>query len=173
MRTELLHYSMHFTSLFLYLLIMLTRQIKCQSICSKESVKMVKRITTELSKVKNDSMLYTPTLSDYEQNCSRSTLTCFAMEVNVLFVEIQSVAKFQFRHLPKILKLLTYKLQDKMKPCPGCELYREERAETFLATLQNVLHRMNAEKSCATKKNKRHLEEKRRRRRRRKKPLKT
>uniref|UniRef100_A0A673IIM5 Interleukin-21 n=1 Tax=Sinocyclocheilus rhinocerous TaxID=307959 RepID=A0A673IIM5_9TELE len=157
MRTELLHYSMHFTSLFLYLLIMLTRQIKCQ--CSKESVKMVKRITTELSKVKNDSMLYTPTLADYE-NCSRSTLTCFAMEVNVLFVEIQSVAKFQSRHLPKILKLLTYKLQDKMKPCPDCELYREETAETFLETLQNVLQRMNAEKSCAPKKNKRHLEEK-------------
>lgn len=51
MRTDLLHYSMCLTSLFLYVLIMLTRQIKCQSICSRESVDMVKRITVELSKV--------------------------------------------------------------------------------------------------------------------------
>uniref|UniRef100_A0A673H4M1 Interleukin 15, like n=1 Tax=Sinocyclocheilus rhinocerous TaxID=307959 RepID=A0A673H4M1_9TELE len=113
MRTDLLHYSMRFTSLFLYLLIMLTRQIKCQPVCSKESVEMVKRIARELSQVKNDSMLYTPTLADYE-------------------------------------------LQDKMKPCPDCEFYQEERADTFLETLQNVLQQMNAEKRCAPEKNKRH-----------------
>uniref|UniRef100_A0A671S7T3 Interleukin n=1 Tax=Sinocyclocheilus anshuiensis TaxID=1608454 RepID=A0A671S7T3_9TELE len=155
MRTDLLHYSMRFTSLFLYLLIVLTRQIKCQPVCSKESVEMVKRIARELSQVKNDSMLYTPTLADYE-NCSRSTLTCFALELNVLFVEIQSVAKSQSRQLSRILKTLTYKLQDKMKPCPDCEFYQEEGAETFLETLLNVLQQMNAEKRCAPEKNKRH-----------------
>uniref|UniRef100_A0A8C2F9X7 Interleukin n=1 Tax=Cyprinus carpio TaxID=7962 RepID=A0A8C2F9X7_CYPCA len=162
MKKELLQYPMHFTSLFLYLLIMLTRQIKCQ--CSKESVKMVKKIATELSKVKNDSMLYTPTLADYEQNCSRSALTCFALEVNVLLVEIQSLAKFQFWQLPRILKLLAYKFQDKMKPCPDCELYKEEKAETFLETLLNVLQQINAEKSCAPKRKKRHLERKKKKR---------
>ncbi|XP_058601023.1 interleukin 15, like isoform X3 [Onychostoma macrolepis] len=156
MRTDLLHYSMHFASLFLYLLIMLTRQIKCQSGCSKESVEMVKRIARELSQVKNDSMLYTPTLDDYEQNCSKSTLMCFALEVNVLFVEIQNVAKYRSHPLPRVLKTLTDK--DKMKPCPDCEFYQEKRTETFLQTLQDVLQRMNAEKSCAPKKNKRHLE---------------
>jgi len=51
MRTDLLHFSMCFTSLFLYLLIMLTRQIKCVSICSRESVEMVEKIAVELSKV--------------------------------------------------------------------------------------------------------------------------
>uniref|UniRef100_A0A8C2A4S7 Interleukin-15 n=1 Tax=Cyprinus carpio TaxID=7962 RepID=A0A8C2A4S7_CYPCA len=177
MKKGLLQYPMHFTSLFLYLLIMLTRQIKCQ--CSKESVKMVKKIATELSKVKNDSMLYTPTLADYEkndsmlytptladyeQNCSRSALTCFALEVNVLLVEIQSLAKFQFWQLPRILKLLAYKFQDKMKPCPDCELYKEEKAETFLETLLNVLQQINAEKSCAPKRKKRHLERKKKKR---------
>uniref|UniRef100_A0A8C2FAY0 Interleukin-21 n=1 Tax=Cyprinus carpio TaxID=7962 RepID=A0A8C2FAY0_CYPCA len=198
MKKELLQYPMHFTSLFLYLLIMLTRQIKCQ--CSKESVKMVKKIATELSKVKNDSMLYTPTLADYEasviqsekaqmshlsqsvtakykndsmlytptladyENCSRSALTCFALEVNVLLVEIQSLAKFQFWQLPRILKLLAYKFQDKMKPCPDCELYKEEKAETFLETLLNVLQQINAEKSCAPKRKKRHLERKKKKR---------
>uniref|UniRef100_A0A8C1NHH0 Interleukin-15 n=1 Tax=Cyprinus carpio TaxID=7962 RepID=A0A8C1NHH0_CYPCA len=176
MKKELLQYPMHFTSLFLYLLIMLTRQIKCQ--CSKESVKMVKKIATELSKVKNNSMLYTPTLADYEkndsmlytptladyENCSRSALTCFALEVNVLLVEIQSLAKFQFWQLPRILKLLAYKFQDKMKPCPDCELYKEEKAETFLETLLNVLQQINAEKSCAPKRKKRHLERKKKKR---------
>lgn len=163
MRTDLLHYSMRFTSLLLYLLIMLTRQIKCHSECSKESVEIVKRITRELSQVKNDSMLYTPTLADYE-NCSRSALTCFALEVNVLMVEIQSLAKFQFWQLPRILKLLAYKFQDKMKPCPDCELYKEEKAETFLETLLNVLQQINAEKSCAPKRKKRHLERKKKKR---------
>ncbi|XP_073674040.1 interleukin 15, like isoform X2 [Garra rufa] len=146
MRTDLLHCSMRFTSLFLYLLIILTRQrqIKCQAVCSKESVEMVKRIAGELSKVKNDIMLYTPTLADYEK-CSKSTLMCFALEVNVLFAEIKSVAKSQSVHLLRILRMLTSR--DKMKPCPVCEHYREERAETFLETLQNVSQWINAE-SC-------------------------
>lgn len=100
--------------------------------------------------------LFSPEM--FDENCSKSTLMCFALEVNVLFVEIQSVAKHRSRHLTRILKALTDKLQDKMKPCPDCEFYREKRAETFLETLQNVLQRMNAEKSCAPKKNKRHLE---------------
>uniref|UniRef100_A0A8C1PXH9 Interleukin n=2 Tax=Cyprinus carpio TaxID=7962 RepID=A0A8C1PXH9_CYPCA len=157
MRTDLLHYSMRFTSLLLYLLIMLTRQIKCHSECSKESVEIVKRITRELSQVKNDSMLYTPTLADYE-NCSKSTLKCFELEVNVLFVEIQSAAKSQSRRLLRILKTLTHQLQDKRNPCPDCEFYQEKSSRTFLETLENVLQRMNAEKSCGPKKNKRHLE---------------
>lgn len=171
MRTDLLHNSMHFASLFLYLLIILTRQIKCQSRCSKESVVMVKRISRELSQVINDSMLYTPTLDDYEQNCSKSTLMCFALEVKVLFVEIQNVAKYRSHPLPRVLKTLTDMLQDKMKPCPDCEFYQEKRAETFLETLQDVLQRMNAEKSCAPKKNKRHLEHFMKRKRKTKKNL--
>ncbi|XP_043114719.1 interleukin 15, like isoform X2 [Puntigrus tetrazona] len=146
MRTDLLYYSMHFTSLFLYLLIMLTRQFKCQLVCSKESVEIVKMITRELGKAKYDGMLYTPTLADFE-NCSSSTLMCFALEVNVLFVEIQSRENYQFERLPRILKVLTNK--DKMEPCPDCEFYREETPATFLGTLQTVLQRMNAEKSCA------------------------
>ncbi|ROK74147.1 hypothetical protein DPX16_22288 [Anabarilius grahami] len=152
MRTDLLHYSMCFTSLFLYVLIMLTRQIKCQNICSRESVEVVKQIAEELSKVENDCMLYTPTLADYE-NCSRSTLACFALELNVLFVEIQSVATLS-QQLLRILK----KYKDKKKSCPDCELYREKKAETFLETLQNILQRINAEKSCPLRNVKRHLE---------------
>lgn len=132
---------------------MLTRQIKCQ--CSKESVEMVKMITKELSQ-NNDCRLYTPNLTDYE-NCSKSTLMCFALEVEVLIVEIQSVADSQFWRLPRILKTLTHKLQDKLKTCPDCEFYQEEGAKTFLEKLLNVLQWRNAEKSCATKKNKRHL----------------
>ncbi|XP_056119296.1 interleukin 15, like isoform X2 [Rhinichthys klamathensis goyatoka] len=158
MRTDLLHYSMCFTSLFLYLLIMLTRQIKCVSICSRESVEMVEKIAVELSKVDNDCMLYTPTVAvaDYE-NCSRSTLACYALELNVLFVEIQSVAKLS-QKLLRLLNKLKYKLQDKMKSCPECELYQEQRAGTFLEELQNFLQMMNAGKSCAPRTVKRHLE---------------
>ncbi|XP_077064731.1 interleukin 15, like isoform X4 [Siphateles boraxobius] len=158
MRKELLHYSMCFTSLFLYLLIMLTRQIKCVSICSRESVEMVEKIAVELNKVENDYMLYTPTLAvaDYE-NCSRSTLTCFALELNVLFVEIQSVDKLS-QKLLRLLNNLKYKFQDKMKSCPDCELYQEQKAETFLEELQNFLQMMNAGKRCAPRNVKRHLE---------------
>lgn len=162
MRTQLLQYSMHFTSLILYLLIMLTRPVKCQSVCSYEGVKIVKKIAEDLSKVvppdlKNSGMLYTPTLADYE-NCSSSTLTCFALEVKVLFVEIQSVASLRSQQLQRILLVLAHGLQDKMKPCPDCELYREQKAEDFLETLQNVLQWMNVEQNCAPKRKKRHLE---------------
>lgn len=51
-----------------------------------------------------------------------------------------------------------------MKPCPDCELYKEEKAETFLETLLNVLQQINAEKSCAPKRKKRHLERKKKKR---------
>lgn len=155
MRIDLLHYSMNLTSLLLYLLIILTRQIKSQ-VCSKESVEIVIKITEELSQVKNDSMLYTPSLADYEQNCSRSTLACFALEVKVLFFEIQSVAESLSQNLSRILKKMKFKLQDKMKPCPDCEFYQEQSFETFMETLKTVLQLMNDE--CASKKNKRHLE---------------
>ncbi|XP_050985033.1 interleukin 15, like isoform X2 [Labeo rohita] len=157
MRTDLLHYSMRFT-LFLYLLIMLTRQrqIKCQSVCSPESVSLVQWIAKELDKVNCDTMLYTPTLEDHK-NCSRSTLMCFALEVNVLTVEIQIANKSQSVKLLRILDKLKHKLQDNMDPCPVCELYREESAETFLGSLLNVLHWMNTNRTCAPR-IKRHLE---------------
>ncbi|XP_077064729.1 interleukin 15, like isoform X2 [Siphateles boraxobius] len=133
-------------------------QIKCVSICSRESVEMVEKIAVELNKVENDYMLYTPTLAvaDYE-NCSRSTLTCFALELNVLFVEIQSVDKLS-QKLLRLLNNLKYKFQDKMKSCPDCELYQEQKAETFLEELQNFLQMMNAGKRCAPRNVKRHLE---------------
>nr|AAI62086.1 Il15l protein [Danio rerio]BAD77933.1 Interleukin-15_3 [Danio rerio] len=66
MRTDLLYYSMLCTSLSLYLLIMLTRQIKSQSVCSRESVEMVKQIAAKLNNVENDCMMYTPTQANYK-----------------------------------------------------------------------------------------------------------
>ncbi|XP_067307321.1 interleukin 15, like isoform X2 [Pseudorasbora parva] len=112
MRTDLLHYSMCFTSLFLYLLIMLTRQIKCQPACSKEGAGIVKNITDELIEAvwflswqEKEYMLYTPTLADFK-NCSSSTLTCFALELNVLIFEIQSVST-KFQKLFRILNNLS------------------------------------------------------------------
>lgn len=44
-----------------------------------------------------------------------------------------------------------------MKTCPDCEFYQEQGSKIFLEKLQNVLQWMNAEESCASKKNKRHL----------------
>lgn len=142
-KTNLLHYSMHFASFFLYVVIILTRQIKCKSGCSLESVAVVEKSAIDLRNTETDDcMLYTPTLADFE-NCSKSTLICFALEVEVLKVEIQSVTRLH--QLGRILYSLTRTIQDKRNSCPVCELYREESAETFLETLQNVLQRMNAE----------------------------
>ncbi|XP_067307327.1 interleukin 15, like isoform X7 [Pseudorasbora parva] len=149
MRTDLLHYSMCFTSLFLYLLIMLTRQIKCQPACSKEGAGIVKNITDELIEAvwflswqEKEYMLYTPTLADFKQNCSSSTLTCFALELNVLIFEIQSVST-KFQKLFRILNNLSKHKKDKVEPCPDCELYKEEKAKTFFESLQNILQWMN------------------------------
>ncbi|XP_051534878.1 interleukin 15, like [Myxocyprinus asiaticus] len=106
-KADLLNYSMHFTSLFLCMVIMLTRQIKG---CSIESEDIVKKIAAELRKMEtNDCMLYTPSLADYEQNCSRSTLTCFALEVNVLVLEIKSVT-WNSKQLFNMLNRLSKKI---------------------------------------------------------------
>ncbi|KAI7800690.1 putative interleukin 15 [Triplophysa rosa] len=147
-KTNLLHYSMHSASLFLYVVIILTRQIKCNVRpkfgCSYEGIAEVTTFAVELRKMETHGcMLYTPTLADFEQNCSKSTLTCFKLEVEVLMVEIQSETRFS--QLRRILNKLTTKLKDKRKSCPVCEVYREESPETFLETLQSVFQRMNAE----------------------------
>lgn len=140
MKTDFLHYSKHFILLFLYVAIVLTRQIKCG--CSRESEEWVNSIAVKLRQMEaNDCMLYTPTLADYE-NCSNSTLHCFMWEMDVLLFEIDNPLK---RRLPKTLKNLTRQLHDKRKPCPKCEFYHEKRAVTFVETLQSILQKMNAD----------------------------
>ncbi|TRY89852.1 hypothetical protein DNTS_024918 [Danionella cerebrum] len=149
-----------------------------ESQCSPESVDMVNRIAAELILVENDCLLYTPALEDYEgkpvssitsatdctffcahlyQNCSSSTVTCFALEVGVLLFETQiHRVAVMIRQLQRILQKLSKMLQDKLKTCPHCELHGEKKAETFLDVLHNILQRMNAEQ-CTTKKIKRHF----------------
>ncbi|XP_035390191.1 interleukin 15, like isoform X2 [Electrophorus electricus] len=135
---------MEATILFLYLIAVFLRQAKCLPVCSIEAVEMVKSFLKLHPMELYDCKLYTPTLNHYE-NCSKSMLTCFAKEARVLIEETQK----KFSALPRMLLGLRIRLQDKMKTCPDCEVYKEEKAEIFLNTLLNVLQMMNSKDACS------------------------
>ncbi|XP_053503839.1 interleukin 15, like isoform X2 [Ictalurus furcatus] len=134
-RAEQHQFYMELTPLLFYFGAMVLRQAKCNSVCSSESITLVQSFLSNFSKLGlNDSKLYTPTLSNYGQNCSRSTLRCFEMEMIVLVGETG-----QNSTLPKRLNSLSRQLSDKFERCPQCEVYKEEKAEEFLKTLLHIL----------------------------------
>ncbi|XP_046719645.1 interleukin 15, like isoform X1 [Silurus meridionalis] len=145
-RAEQHQLYMELTPLLFYFGAMVLRQVKCE--CSMETIRHVQLFMGNLSKgAVNDSKLYTPTLSNYwmlqgvvfslQQNCSRSTLNCFAEEMIVLVQETETNTE-----LPIRLKKLIRHLNDKMTSCPQCEVYKEEKAATFLSTLLTILQSM-------------------------------
>ncbi|KAI4886498.1 hypothetical protein NFI96_024864 [Prochilodus magdalenae] len=142
-RTEQHQCYMDFAPLILYLVAVIIRQARCHAVCSKESVEEVEKLLGRLTR-KDDCKLYTPTPSDYEQNCSRSLLRCFEKEATVLITENNELPK----KLLNMLKKLGLQLQDKRQTCPACEVYREEEAVTFLLTLRATLQRMNSMNNC-------------------------
>uniref|UniRef100_A0A3B1ITT9 Interleukin n=1 Tax=Astyanax mexicanus TaxID=7994 RepID=A0A3B1ITT9_ASTMX len=139
-RTEQHQYYMDFTPLFLYLVAVILRQARCNLPCTKETVEEVENLLENLPKMKvYDCKLYTPTVSDFT-NCSKSMLECFVKETNVLSAEI----KENLQKLRRMLGNLIRRMQDKRPPCPVCEVYKEEKAETFLKNLVETLQKMNS-----------------------------
>ncbi|KAL7831805.1 hypothetical protein AOLI_G00293530 [Acnodon oligacanthus] len=145
-RTEQHQCYMDFAPLILYFVVMVMRQAKCHSVCSSETVTEVKSLISKLARQElYDCRLYTPTLNDYEQNCSKSILTCFKKEATVLIGE----NKFLSKRIIDMLHSLSKQLQDKGQTCPACEVYKEEQARTFLDTLLKTLQKMNAKNNCS------------------------
>ncbi|XP_072548162.1 interleukin 15, like isoform X2 [Salminus brasiliensis] len=143
-RTEQHQYYMDFAPLLLYLVAVILRQAKCHSLCTSETVAEVDKLLKNLPKMKlYDCKLYTPTLNDY-RNCSKSMLECFVKETTVLSAETKERLK-----LLRMLKNLRRRLQDRKPPCPVCEFYKEEKAETFLKTLVTILQAMNTMGNCS------------------------
>ncbi|KAL6471099.1 hypothetical protein MHYP_G00197490 [Metynnis hypsauchen] len=144
-RTEQHQCYMDFAPLILYFVVVIMRQAKCHSVCSSETVTEVKSLMSWLAnKELYDCRLYTPTLSDYEQNCSKSILKCFEKEATVLIGENKKSSK-----LIRMLHQLAKQLQDKGLICPACEVYKEEQALIFLDTLLQTLQKMNAKNNCS------------------------
>ncbi|XP_017345809.1 interleukin 15, like isoform X5 [Ictalurus punctatus] len=118
-RAEQHQFYMELTPLLFYFGAMVLRQAKCNSVCSSESITLVQSFLSNFSKL---------------QNCSRSTLRCFEMEMIVLVGETGQIST-----LPKRLNSLSRQLSDKFEHCPQCEVYKEEKAEEFLKTLLHIL----------------------------------
>ncbi|XP_036417131.1 interleukin 15, like [Colossoma macropomum] len=146
-RTEQHQCYMDFAPLILYFVVVIMRQAKCHSVCSSETVTEVRNLMKRLPiEELNNCKLYTPTLNDYEQNCSRSMLKCFEKEAAVLITENNGIPS---KKLIMMLHKLARQLQDKRLTCPACEVYKEEKAVTFLNTLLKILQKMNAKNNCS------------------------
>ncbi|XP_053363883.1 interleukin 15, like isoform X5 [Clarias gariepinus] len=135
-------FYMELTPLLFYLGAVVLRQVRCNSFCFHETLKLVELLQKDFPTTEYDSRLYTPTLSNYEQNCSRSTMECFGEEMNVLLQETQKTKFLPIQKLPKRLNSLKDRLKDKVDACPKCEIYKEEDAKKFLATLLRILQLM-------------------------------
>ncbi|XP_053503841.1 interleukin 15, like isoform X4 [Ictalurus furcatus] len=128
-RAEQHQFYMELTPLLFYFGAMVLRQAKCNSVCSSESITLVQSFLSNFSKLRLQDVVFS-----LQQNCSRSTLRCFEMEMIVLVGETG-----QNSTLPKRLNSLSRQLSDKFERCPQCEVYKEEKAEEFLKTLLHIL----------------------------------
>ncbi|XP_017345808.1 interleukin 15, like isoform X4 [Ictalurus punctatus] len=128
-RAEQHQFYMELTPLLFYFGAMVLRQAKCNSVCSSESITLVQSFLSNFSKLRLQDVVFS-----LQQNCSRSTLRCFEMEMIVLVGETGQIST-----LPKRLNSLSRQLSDKFEHCPQCEVYKEEKAEEFLKTLLHIL----------------------------------
>uniref|UniRef100_A0A4W4HS71 Interleukin n=1 Tax=Electrophorus electricus TaxID=8005 RepID=A0A4W4HS71_ELEEL len=62
---------------------------------------------------------------------------------------VEMVKSFLKLHPMVSRDVFLYLMNYKMKTCPDCEVYKEEKAEIFLNTLLNVLQMMNSKDACS------------------------
>ncbi|XP_067451668.1 interleukin 15, like isoform X3 [Thunnus thynnus] len=110
--------------------------------CSRDSIRHVNKLINDKDLLL-DCMLYTPTTGDYKQNCPRSTLNCFADEVNVLIEE--SNKNIAAQRLYGMLKALAGRIDQSESECLQCESHKEEKVEKFLSDLLEILKQNNSE----------------------------
>ncbi|XP_042269124.1 interleukin 15, like isoform X3 [Thunnus maccoyii] len=110
-------------------------------LCSLDSITRVNKLINDKDLLL-DCMLYTPTTGDYKQNCPRSTLDCFADEVNVLFEESNNNKVARLRGM---LKTLAGHIDQSESECLQCESHKEEKVEKFLSDLLEILKQNNSE----------------------------
>lgn len=112
-----------------------------QRTCSRDSITQVDSLIQQAPDWWLDTKLYTPTKEDY-QNCPRSTMNCFAAEVEVLLEEW--TLRLKYRRLSGALKKLGGSRNQTESPCLRCERLQEENAETFLQGLRETLEYVNS-----------------------------
>lgn len=110
-------------------------------ICSKDTIRQVDSLIGDAPDWWLDTKLYTPTKDDYK-NCPRSTMNCFAAEMEVLLEE-WTLHRTYFR-LSGALRKLGRSLNQTDSQCLQCERLQEENAETFLQGLREALEHVNS-----------------------------
>ncbi|KAM9853096.1 interleukin 15, like isoform 2-T2 [Aulostomus maculatus] len=113
--------------------------------CSIDVPGQVEYLIGKASETELDCRLYTPTISDYEQNCPNTTLTCFAEELKMLIKEWRSVSTFPKPPLVSGLKSLSSQFNKTESRCRCCECHKEENATAFLKRLLSTLEVMNSQ----------------------------
>ncbi|XP_072557762.1 interleukin 15, like isoform X3 [Paramormyrops kingsleyae] len=145
-RVEPLTCSLCNTLALLGLITMWTSIAEVTPQCSTEITEVVEDYLNAIRRVDTyGCILYTPSLTSYEQKCPNSTLTCFAEEVKVLIYEFEEDQAFQdpglFKDLPK--RLMSVNKEDR-EHCLQCEVHDAKPAEEFLLELKTVLEMMNS-----------------------------
>ncbi|XP_059187883.1 interleukin 15, like isoform X4 [Centropristis striata] len=111
--------------------------------CSKDIIKRVKSLIEKEPQLRwLDCRLYTPTVEDFRQNCPRSTLKCFADELQVL-IEEWDLHRLKKLKLNTRVENLALTLNQTDPECLQCELLKEENAKKFLQSLQETIEMAN------------------------------
>ncbi|XP_059187885.1 interleukin 15, like isoform X6 [Centropristis striata] len=110
--------------------------------CSKDIIKRVKSLIEKEPQLRwLDCRLYTPTVEDF-RNCPRSTLKCFADELQVL-IEEWDLHRLKKLKLNTRVENLALTLNQTDPECLQCELLKEENAKKFLQSLQETIEMAN------------------------------
>ncbi|KAM9733215.1 interleukin 15, like [Menidia menidia] len=117
--------------------------------CSKDLLPRVEGLRGEAGAQVLDWMLYTPSIQDFE-NCPRTTLKCYAAEVEVLSEELAIISNTTIgRTIIIMLKKLAWTFSQVESGCPQCELFPERNSSSFFSELVDTLKMVNA-RNCPT-----------------------
>ncbi|CAK6980618.1 interleukin 15%2C like isoform X2 [Scomber scombrus] len=109
-------------------------------------MKEINTLQRACERVLKDSAVEDPAAASILQLSApnRDTLKCFADEVKVIILELNTVPGVP-RGLYSILNSLSKRFNESKSACPQCECHKEEKAEIFLRNLLKTLQRMNNE----------------------------
>ncbi|XP_069017128.1 interleukin 15, like isoform X3 [Embiotoca jacksoni] len=116
-----------------------TKRCQTQDIIQRVQILMNAAPTQSL-----DGRQYTPTVLNYEQNCPKTTLNCFADELKVLIDEWGVHVCSDCSKLDLKVKKLANTNKPESPACGPCEVMPEEDAVKFLQDLITTLQLMNS-----------------------------
>ncbi|XP_039470016.1 interleukin-15-like isoform X1 [Oreochromis aureus] len=99
--------------------------------------KCLKQLTPSVKK--SDAMLYAPRIQDFPDNCKKTVLNCYMLELKMVLREEEIEDNLQ-----ECVHDFNNNLQPSFDGCPACETYTLQNITTFMERLMDLLQNLNS-----------------------------